>query len=67
MERGWRATRLYQRAYMRDVLAKPPPHSVNKQFEKIYFPKRKEIKAFYDAGVGNLMTGASHDATTAIE
>jgi len=47
--------------YMRDVLAKRPPRNNNVQFEKIYYVKRKEIKAFFDAGGGDLMTlGTDH-------
>ena len=47
--------------YMRDELAKRPPRNNNVQFEKIYYVKRKEIKAFFDAGGGDLMTlGTDH-------
>jgi imidazolonepropionase-like amidohydrolase len=37
------------------------PRTVNQQFENIYRTKRKEIKAFYDAGMGDLITlGTDH-------
>jgi imidazolonepropionase-like amidohydrolase len=35
--------------------------TVNEQFENIYWTKRKEIKAYYDAGMGDLITlGTDH-------
>ncbi len=41
-----------------DAKGRPP---VMEQFEKIYWAKQKEIKAFYDAGGGNLITlGTDH-------
>jgi hypothetical protein len=47
--------------YMRGILAKRPPRAVNQQFENIYWTKRKEVKAFYDAGGGDLITlGTDH-------
>src|SRR3954469_10620122 len=47
--------------YMRDILAKRAPREVNQQFENIYWTKRKEVKAFYDAGGGDLITlGTDH-------
>ena len=47
--------------YMRSVLDARPPRSVNQQFENIYWTKRKEVKAFYDAGGGDLITlGTDH-------
>jgi hypothetical protein len=47
--------------YMRAVIAARPPRPVNQQFENIYWTKRKEVKAFYDAGGGNLITlGTDH-------
>ena len=37
------------------------PRRVNEQFERIYWAKRKEVKAFYDAGGGRLITlGTDH-------
>ncbi|MES2359266.1 MAG: amidohydrolase family protein [Gemmatimonadota bacterium] len=47
--------------YMRSVIAARPPRPVNQQFENIYWTKRKEVKAFYDAGGGDLITlGTDH-------
>ncbi len=46
---------------MRSVIAARPPRPVNQQFENIYWTKRKEVKAFYDAGGGDLITlGTDH-------
>ena len=42
--------------YIRGVLAARPPRPVLAQFGNIYWTKRKEIKAFYDAGGGDLIT-----------
>src|SRR3569833_2613437 len=41
--------------YMHDIIAKRAPREVNQQFENIYWTKRKEVKAFYDAGGGDLI------------
>ena len=47
--------------YMRSVVDARPPRPVNQQFENIYWTKRKEIKAFHDAGGGDLITlGTDH-------
>jgi imidazolonepropionase-like amidohydrolase len=47
--------------YMRQIVDARPPRPVNQQFENIYWTKRKEIKAFYDAGGGDLITlGTDH-------
>ena len=47
--------------YMRAIVEARPPRSVNQQFENIYWTKRKEVKAFYDAGGGDLITlGTDH-------
>jgi len=47
--------------YMRGVIDARAPRAVNQQFETIYWVKRKEIKAFYDAGGGDLITaGTDH-------
>jgi imidazolonepropionase-like amidohydrolase len=47
--------------YMRAIVDARPPRAVNEQFERIYWNKRKEIKAFYDAGGGDLITlGTDH-------
>jgi imidazolonepropionase-like amidohydrolase len=47
--------------YMRAIVDARPPRPVNRQFENIYWTKRKEVKAFYDAGGGDLITlGTDH-------
>jgi imidazolonepropionase-like amidohydrolase len=47
--------------YMRQVVDARAPRGVNEQFERIYWVKRKELKAFYDAGGGDLITlGTDH-------
>ncbi|HEY4302898.1 MAG TPA: amidohydrolase family protein [Gemmatimonadaceae bacterium] len=47
--------------YMHDIIAKRPAREVNQQFENIYWTKRKEVKAFYDAGGADLITlGTDH-------
>jgi imidazolonepropionase-like amidohydrolase len=46
--------------YMRAIID-ARTRSVNQQFENIYWTKRKEVKAFYDAGGGDLITlGTDH-------
>ena len=47
--------------YMRAIVDARPLRAVNQQFENIYWTKRKEVKAFYDAGGGDLITlGTDH-------
>jgi imidazolonepropionase-like amidohydrolase len=47
--------------YFRGVLDARPKRAVNEQFERIYWIKQKEIKAFFDAGDGDLITlGTDH-------
>lgn len=47
--------------YFRAILDARAPRTVNEQFENIYWTKRKEVKAFYDAGGGDLITlGTDH-------
>jgi len=47
--------------YMRAIVDARPPRPVNQQFENIYWTKRKEAKAFYDAGGADLITlGTDH-------
>ncbi|MES2525037.1 MAG: amidohydrolase family protein [Gemmatimonadota bacterium] len=47
--------------YMRGVIDARAPRPVNQQFENIYWNKRKEVKAFFDAGGGDLITlGTDH-------
>lgn len=46
--------------YARKILEENP-RKINQQFENIYQTKRKEIKALYDAGMGDLITlGTDH-------
>ncbi len=50
--------------YMRSELKKRPPRKVSEQFDRIYRVKPKVLKAFYDAGGGDLMTlGTDHPST----
>ena len=47
--------------YMLAIIDARAPRAVNQQFERIYWVKHKEIKAFFDAGGGNLITlGTDH-------
>jgi hypothetical protein len=47
--------------YMRSVVDARPPRAVNEQFERIYWVKRKELKAFHEAGGSALITlGTDH-------
>lgn len=47
--------------WMRAKVDARPPRDVLEQFEKIYWNKRHEVKAFYDAGGGDLITlGTDH-------
>ena len=47
--------------YARAAVQQRLPRRVNEQFERIYWTKRKEVKAFYDAGGGRLITlGTDH-------
>jgi imidazolonepropionase-like amidohydrolase len=47
--------------YMRAIIDARAPRTVNQQFENIYWTKRKEVKAFYDAGGADLITlGTDH-------
>jgi imidazolonepropionase-like amidohydrolase len=53
--------RRFLTSYMREIIANRAPRRVNEQFEKIYWVKRKAVKAFYDAGGGHLITlGTDH-------
>ncbi|HTE43594.1 MAG TPA: amidohydrolase family protein [Gemmatimonadaceae bacterium] len=52
---------VYLTPYMRSLRAARPPRTVNQQFENIYWNKRKEVKGFFDAGGGDLITlGTDH-------
>lgn len=47
--------------YLRSIVQARPPRPANEQFERIYWVKQKEIRAFYDAGNGDLITlGTDH-------
>lgn len=47
--------------YFRAILDARAPRPVNEQFENIYWTKRKEVKAFYEADGGDLITlGTDH-------
>ncbi len=47
--------------YIQEIIARREPRRVNEQFERIYWIKRKTIKAFYDRGGGHLITlGTDH-------
>jgi imidazolonepropionase-like amidohydrolase len=50
--------------YVRSELDKRPPHRVSEQFDRIYRVKPRVLKAFYDAGGGDLITlGTDHPST----
>jgi imidazolonepropionase-like amidohydrolase len=52
--------------YMRGIVdaRAAQPRRISEQFENIYWTKRKEVKAFYDAGGGDLITlGTDHPST----
>jgi imidazolonepropionase-like amidohydrolase len=47
--------------YARKAVESRLPRKPNEQFERIYWVKRKEVKAFFDAGGGRLITlGTDH-------
>lgn len=51
----------YLTPYMREVVRQRAPRTVNQRFETIYHVKRPILKAFYDAGGGDLITlGTDH-------
>ena len=51
----------YLTPYMRELLQEREPRPVMQQFEKIYWVKRRTLKAFYDAGGAHLITlGTDH-------
>jgi imidazolonepropionase-like amidohydrolase len=50
--------------YVQSELKKRPPRKVSEQFDRIYRVKPKALKAFYDAGGGDLITlGTDHPST----
>lgn len=51
----------YLTPFMQEEIRRRPARTVNEQFERIYWIKRKTVKAFYDAGGGDLITlGTDH-------
>ncbi len=57
----WAGEAKYLTPYMRALLAQRPPREPNAQFERIYRAKLRTVKAFYDAGGGELITvGTDH-------
>jgi len=51
----------YLTPYTRELLSEREKRKISGQFEKIYWVKRRTIKAFYDAGGGHLITlGTDH-------
>lgn len=51
----------YLTPYMRELIGKRPSRPVNEQFERIYWVKRRTVKAFYEAGGENWITlGTDH-------
>jgi imidazolonepropionase-like amidohydrolase len=47
--------------YARGVVEARLPREANEQFERIYYVKRNTVKAFYEAGAGDLLTlGTDH-------
>ena len=60
----WVDEKKFLTPYMRSELEKRPARRVSEQFDRIYRVKPKEIKAFYDAGGGDLITlGTDHPST----
>jgi imidazolonepropionase-like amidohydrolase len=50
--------------YLRAIVAARPARTPNAQFERIYQVKREEIRAFFDAGNGDLITlGTDHPSS----
>jgi imidazolonepropionase-like amidohydrolase len=57
----WADEMAFLSPYARSVVQRHLPRRVNEQFERIYHVKKKEIKAFFDAGGGSLITlGTDH-------
>lgn len=51
----------YLTPYMRQIIDERGPRPVNEQFERIYRVKLRTVKAFFDAGGGDLITlGTDH-------
>ncbi len=57
----WTDEMAFLTPHAREVVEKTLPRRVNEQFERIYWVKRQEVKAFYDAGGERLITsGTDH-------
>ncbi len=57
----WTDEKRFLTPYMRQIVDTAPARRVNEQFEHIYWVKKDEIKAFYDAGGGAFITvGTDH-------
>ncbi|MFQ5639623.1 MAG: amidohydrolase family protein [bacterium] len=60
----WTDEQRFLTPFMREQIAKKSARRFIEQFEKIYWVKRKTVKAFYDAGGGRLITlGTDHSST----
>jgi imidazolonepropionase-like amidohydrolase len=58
---NWADEMSFLTAHARSVVQQRLPRRVNEQFERIYHVKKKEIKAFFDAGGADLITlGTDH-------
>jgi imidazolonepropionase-like amidohydrolase len=57
----WMAEKDFFTSHARQAIEARLPRRVNEQFERIYWVKRQEVKAFFDAGGGRLITlGTDH-------
>jgi len=60
----WVDEKKFLTPFMQSELKKRPPTRVSDQFDRIYRVKPKALKAFYDAGGGDLITlGTDHPST----
>ncbi len=60
----WTDEKRFLTPFVQQAMAARPARKVNEQFDKIYHIKPKELKAFYDAGGGDLMTlGTDYPST----
>jgi imidazolonepropionase-like amidohydrolase len=60
----WVDEKKFLTPFMQSELKKRPPTRVSEQFDRIYRVKPKALKAFYDAGGGDLITlGTDHPST----
>jgi imidazolonepropionase-like amidohydrolase len=58
----WVDERKFFTPYVQEVVKNRPPRKVNSRFERIYWVKRKTVKAFYDAG-GLITLGTDHPSS----